>query len=173
MAENLNKLHTPQDRPFGWHTDYAFDKVAIPNTPLDDWPQFWGQRRLLPFCDHVDHALAKRIEALVMRLPEMLPANPPASLLHGDLWSGNVLFHDGKLAALIDPASYYGDREVDFAMLQVFGSPPDSFFAASDLAAGWQARVPVYQLWPMLVHLRLFGSTYRGRVESLLSACGG
>ena len=108
---------------------------------------------------------------LATRLPDMLPATPPAALLHGDLWSGNMLFRGGKLVGLIDPASYYGDREVDFAMLQVFASPPESFFAASDLGAGWQERSPVYQLWPMLVHLRLFGSTYRSRVERLLTAC--
>ena len=104
--------------------------------------------------------------------PDMLPAKPPAALLHGDLWSGNVLFHGGQLAALIDPACYHGDREVDFAMLQVFGNPPDAFFAASELDPGWRERVPAYQLWPMLVHLRLFGNAYRSRVESLLSACG-
>ncbi|MWV29118.1 fructosamine kinase family protein [Aurantiacibacter rhizosphaerae] len=172
LTENLHALHAPQDRPYGWHADYAFGEVAILNSPLNDWAQFWAQRRLLPFCDHVDASIAVRIEALSARLPQMLPASPPAALLHGDLWGGNFLFNDGCLAGLIDPASYYGDREVDFAMLQVFDNPPDAVFEASDLAPGWQDRVPVYQLWPMLVHLRLFGSAYRSRVERLLSACG-
>lgn len=172
MAEALQLLHTPQERAYGWDVDYAFGSVTIPNDPLGDWPRFWAERRVLPFCSHVDAALARRLEAVAVRLPDLLPAAPLTALLHGDLWSGNVLFHQGQLAALIDPACYFGDREVDFAMLQVFGSPPEAFFAASDLAPGWRERVPTYQLWPMLVHLRLFGSSYRGQVESLLDACG-
>ncbi len=172
MAEGLLLLHAPQARLFGWSTDYAFGSVPIQNDPLEDWPQFWAERRLLPSCEHVGGALAARIENLARRTPDLLPQRPPAALLHGDLWSGNVLFHRGQLAALIDPASYYGDREVDFAMLQVFGSPPEALFAASELPPGWRERVPVYQLWPMLVHLRLFGSGYRAQVESLLHTCG-
>ncbi len=171
LAANLHSLHAPRGRTFGWDADYAFGKVPIFNTAIEDWPDFWARRRLLPFCEHVDTALARRIERLAGRLPELLPTTPPAALLHGDLWSGNMLFRGGELVGLIDPASYHGDREVDFAMLQVFASPPESFFAASDLDAGWQERLPIYQLWPMLVHLRLFGSAYRSRVESLLTAC--
>ncbi len=172
MAEALRLLHAPQERAYGWDVDYAFGSVTISNDPLHNWPRFWAERRMLPFCQHVDAALASRLETVAAQLPDLLPANPSPALLHGDLWSGNVLFHQGRLAALIDPACHYGDREVDFAMLQVFGSPPEAFFADSDLAPGWRERVPAYQLWPMLVHLRLFGSSYRGRVESLLDACG-
>lgn len=172
MASALHLLHSPQSRNYGWHSDYAFGSVIIPNSPLANWPQFWAERRILPFSTLVDAALARRLDAVAARLPDLLPPAPPAALLHGDLWSGNVLFHCGSLAALIDPACYYGDREVDFAMLQVFGRPPDALFSDSDLAPGWRGRVPVYQLWPMLMHLRLFGDGYRGRVESLLRACG-
>lgn len=172
MVSGLRLLHAPQDRAYGWDADYAFGSVTIHNGPLANWPQFWAERRLLPFREHVDPSLARRLEHVARRLPDLLPANPPSALLHGDLWGGNVLFNRGKLAALIDPACYHGDREVDFAMLQVFGSPPPAFLAASNLGPGWRERVPVYQLWPMLVHLRLFGSSYRGQVESLLSACG-
>lgn len=172
LAEALRLLHAPGRQAYGWHADYAFGRVGIANAPCDTWPRFWAERRLLPFCEHVDAALARRLEGLAERLPDLLPATPPPALLHGDLWRGNVLFHAGKLAALIDPACYIGDREVDFAMLQVFDDPPPAFFAASQLAPGWRERLPAYQLWPMLVHLRLFGSGYRGRVESLLSACG-
>lgn len=172
LAKGLKALHAQRHDPYGWDADYAFGEVTIANTPGEDWVDFWCKRRLLPFCDHVPAPLANRIESLAVRLANLLPQNPPPALLHGDLWGGNVLFHDGCLAALIDPACYVGDREVDFAMLLVFGSPPEGFFAASDLASGWRERVPVYQLWPMLVHLRLFGAGYRARVESLLAACG-
>jgi len=172
LAEALHDLHAPQDRSYGWVADYAFGSVTIANGAMESWPRFWAERRLLPFCNAVEPSLAARIEALAVRLPDLLPETPPAALLHGDLWGGNVLFHQEELAALIDPACYYGDREVDFAMLQVFDRPPESLFIASDLAAGWRERVPAYQLWPMLVHLHLFGDSYRRRVESLLSACG-
>ncbi len=172
LADGLARLHAAQDKPYGWDADYAFGEVAIANAASANWPQFWAERRLLPFCPHFDPALAARIEALAENLRDHLPEAPPAALLHGDLWSGNVLFHDGRLAALIDPASYYGDREVDFAMLQVFAAPPAEFFDASELAPGWRERVPIYQLWPLLVHLQLFGGGYRSRVETLLSDCG-
>lgn len=172
LAEALQHLHAAQDRPYGWNADYAFGSVRIANDPMDSWPRFWAKRRLLPFCEVVDPSLAARIEQVAARLSDLLPESPPAALLHGDMWGGNVLFHQGELAALIDPACYYGDREVDFAMLQVFDRPPENLFTASDLAPGWRERVPVYELWPMLVHLQLFGDSYRGRVESLLGACG-
>ncbi|WP_338243033.1 fructosamine kinase family protein [Aurantiacibacter hainanensis] len=171
-AEALRLLHAEREGQYGWEADYAFGKVAIANAPCGNWTEFWRDRRLLPFCAEVPGPLARRIEVLAARLGDIVPQDPPPALLHGDLWTGNVLFHQGRLAALIDPACYVGDREVDLAMLQVFGSPPEAFFAANELAPGWRERVPVYQLWPMLVHLRLFGAGYRARVESLLAACG-
>ncbi|MFB0613840.1 fructosamine kinase family protein [Aurantiacibacter poecillastricola] len=172
LAEGLANLHAPGDVLYGWDADYAFGKVAIGNRRSDNWPQFWAEQRILPFCAHVDAGLATRLELLGQRLPEMLPERPPAALLHGDLWSGNVLFHGGSLAALIDPACYHGDREVDFAMLAWLGNPPASLFEASDLAPGWRERYPVYVLWPMLVHLRLFGGGYRNAVDNALGRCG-
>lgn len=172
LAQALGLLHHPTDAQFGWPEDYAFGPLAIANGARRDWPSFWADRRLLPFCASVSPELALRIEGLARRLADLLPQSPPAALLHGDLWGGNILFGSGHLAALIDPACYYGHREVDLAMLQVFGRPPESFLAAAALEPGWRERLPVYQLWPMLVHLHLFGDGYRGRVEDLLSACG-
>jgi fructosamine-3-kinase len=76
------------------------------------------------------------------------------------------------VAALIDPACYHGHREVDIAMLTLFDHPPEAFFAALSLEPGWRERLPVYRLWPLLVHLRLFGESYRGAVDRALAACG-
>jgi fructosamine-3-kinase len=115
---------------------------------------------------------AHRIEALAARLGELIPETPPAALIHGDLWRGNILFASGRVAALIDPAYYHGHRETDIAMLTLFDHPPEAFFAALSLEPGWRERLPVYRLWPLLVHLRLFGESYRGAVDRALAACG-
>ncbi|MGR3759911.1 fructosamine kinase family protein [Roseobacteraceae bacterium NS-SX3] len=172
LGETLSCLHRSTAPRYGWEEDYAFGPVAIPNAQLDDWPEFWAARRLLASPAALPHDLRRRVEALCQRLPGLLPRRPAPALLHGDLWTGNVLF-SGTRAYLIDPACYYGDREVDLAMLQLFGSPPPAFFEAyGPLDPESEERRAIYQLWPALVHLRLFGMSYRSVVESRLSALG-
>ncbi|GAB4282279.1 MAG: hypothetical protein Kow0058_00680 [Roseovarius sp.] len=157
---------------YGWPEDDAFGAQAIANRPDDDWPRFWARNRLLPFTAHLDARLARRIETLSARLPERLPAAPAPALLHGDLWVGNVIFARPR-PVLIDPACYRGDAEVDLAMLALFGTPPAAFAAGyGPLPPGHAERRPIYQLWPALVHLRLFGAGYLGLVEGLLARCG-
>jgi fructosamine-3-kinase len=169
----LARLHAASAPTYGWGEDYFFGSVAIENAYTDNWPRFWGERRILTSVPHVSAALARRLERLAARLPELLPARPPASLLHGDLWTGNVLTSGGKVSALIDPASYYGDGEVDIAMLNLFGAPSPAFYSAyGALDADWRERQPIYKLWPALVHLRLFGAGYRGMVEGFLAEAG-
>jgi len=120
-----------------------------------------------------DRPWRERIAALEPRVSDLLPAPPPASLLHGDLWTGNILVEGGRLAALIDPACYHGDAEVDLAMLSLFDAPPESFWDSyGELRPGWEERRPVYQLFPALVHLRLFGGSYAALVERLLGDLG-
>ena len=172
LAAVLNRLHAAHGDIYGWSCDHAFGSVAVENPQSHDWPEFWADRRLRCHIPHVDRGLGKRIEALADRLGDHLPRAPAASLLHGDLWGGNVLASNGRVAALIDPACYYGDREVDAAMLTLFDAPPPAVFDALALDAGWRARQPVYRLWPLLVHLRLFGSSYRGAVERCLDELG-
>jgi fructosamine-3-kinase len=102
-----------------------------------------------------------------------LPTEPAPSLLHGDLWTGNILVRDGRLAALVDPACYHGDAEVDLAMLELFSSPPGAFWEAyGRLPPGWRERRPLYQLFPALAHVRLWGAGYFPLVERLLRAIG-
>ncbi|UWQ42507.1 fructosamine kinase family protein [Leisingera aquaemixtae] len=168
----LRQLHSVTSPQYGWAEDYAFGAVAIPNAPLQDWPAFWAGRRLLAAPDALPRDLRLRIEALCKRLPDLLPAAPPAALLHGDLWTGNVLF-SGAGAYLIDPACYHGHGEVDLAMLHLFGTPPAAFHDSyGALEPGYDERRRIYQLWPALVHLRLFGAGYRGMVEARLEALG-
>jgi fructosamine-3-kinase len=171
LGHALLTLHHHTGHVYGWDQDYAFGAASILNTPQDDWPAFWARNRLLALLP-ADPDLARRIEALALRLPDLLPAAPPPALLHGDLWAGNVLF-SGPRAWLIDPACYHGDPEVDLAMLHLFGRPGPDFAASyGPLPADWQERRPIYTLWPALVHLRLFGAGYRGMVAGLLDACG-
>ena len=168
LGSRLRALHDVTGPDYGWHEDHAFGSVAIANTAAADWPAFWAERRLLAAAEAVPGPIVRRVEALAARLPDLLPAAPPAALLHGDLWPGNVIFTAGG-AYLIDPACYHGDAEVDLAMVTLFGNPPRDFWAGyGPTQEGAERRRPVYQLWPALVHLRLFGAGYAGMVEGLL-----
>lgn len=169
----LARLHGATGAQYGWRSDYAFGAVAIRNAPLERWPDFYGTRRLAVFLPDLPADLARRVERLIARLDDHLPAHPAPSLLHGDLWTGNILADGARVAALIDPACYYGHGEVDLAMLCLFGQPAPVFWEAYGTPeTGWPERRAVYQIWPGLVHLRLFGPGYRGLVERLLTQAG-
>ncbi|WP_111429413.1 fructosamine kinase family protein [Rhodobacteraceae bacterium DSL-40] len=169
----LARLHAARGAGYGWPEDHRFGSVAIPNRALDSWPEFWAERRLLPALPHLPAPLARRVERLAGRLGDLLPRAPAPALLHGDLWSGNVLVSGGAVSGLIDPACYHGDGEVDLAMLALFSAQGPEFRAAyGPEEPGFAARQPVYQLWPALVHLRLFGAGYAGMVDRLLRAAG-
>ena len=143
------------------------------NRETGDWPAFWGEQRLLATARVLDRPWRDRVHRLARRLGELLPASPAPSLLHGDLWNGNILVAGGKLAALIDPACYHGHSEVDLAMLMLFADPPPTFWDAyGEPEQGWEERRALYQLFPALVHLRLFGATYGSVVDRLLRRFG-
>lgn len=169
LGAALAKLHDSQGDTYGWDEDYAFGSVPIRNTTTRDWPAFWADNRLRPFLDGLPKETAARLETLCNRLPELLPEQPRMALLHGDIWMGNALF-SGDRAYLIDPACYHGDPEVDLAMLGLFGQPPSEVLEGyGPLPPGYKSRQPIYQLWPALVHLRLFGAGYHSLVSRLLS----
>lgn len=149
--------------------------LSLPNDPAPDWPAFYGQRRLLPALaaalarGGISSAGARAVEAVCERIADLCgPPEPPARL-HGDLWSGNVLADAHGRPWLIDPTAYGGHREIDLAMLRLFGAPSPSIFDAyeeiSPLADGWRRRVPLYQLLPLLVHAALFGGSYGAAAE--------
>lgn len=161
--------HHSVDGQYGWPQDFCFGPVRIQNRPSARWPSFWANYRLAPFLDKIPASLAVRIESLCSQIDERLPSNPRASLLHGDLWTGNLMLHDKQVSALIDPACYYGDGEVDVAMLQLFGQPSAAFFAHyGALEPGAEQRLAIYRLWPALAHYALFGTTYRPLLEQQL-----
>ncbi len=167
------QLHAATGDAYGWTADHAFGPVPIRNAPMDNWPGFWAERRLLADVGALPLDLARRLERLSHRLTGLLPATPPSALLHGDLWSGNVLWGPQGFSGVIDPACYHGHAEVDLAMLSLFGRIGDGFFEGYGTPeTELQERRPLYQLWPALVHLRLFGSGYRGLMDRLLTAVG-
>ena len=173
IGEQLRRLHEATGTSYGWPVDYAIGTVALPNREIPDWPRFWGEQRLLATASVLDRPWRERVERLTARMPELLPQAPPPALLHGDLWVGNILVRDGSLVGLIDPACYYGDAEVDLAMLDLFAAPPQEFRDAyGPLAAGWRERRPIYQLFPALAHVRLWGASYFSMVDRLLAEVG-
>ncbi|SMX43553.1 fructosamine kinase family protein [Actibacterium lipolyticum] len=172
LGRALKRLHSATGAGYSWSSDYAFGSVAIPNTAAPDWPTFWAERRLLAAPHALPHDIAQRVEHLSQRLPDLLPHHPPAALLHGDLWAGNIHFTPTG-PALIDPASYHGHTEVDLAMLHLFATPGPGFYETyGPTTPEERERRPIYQLWPALVHLRLFGAAYRSMVENLLCDAG-
>jgi fructosamine-3-kinase len=153
----------------------TFGSLRLPNDPTPDWPAFYAQRRLLPLVAiarerrALSEPGAHDVQAVCERLPSL--AGPPESpaRLHGDLWSGNAMADVEGRPWLIDPSAYGGHREVDLAMLRLFGAPSPRVFAAyqeaTPLAAGWEERVELWQLLPLLVHAVLFGGAYIGAAE--------
>ena len=172
LADALAMLREGGGSAYGWHEDYALRDVTVKNAHCKTWPAFWAERRLRCHTSHIDTTLARRIEALADRLGDFLPECPSPSLVHGDLWGGNVIVSPEGNVHLIDPNAYHGDREVDAATLTVFDHPPPAFFESLDLTEGWRERQPVYRLWTWLVHLRLFGNAYRSAVERELGMLG-
>ncbi len=153
--------------------------LSLPNDPAPDWPTFYAQRRLLPALaaararGGISVAGERAVQAVCEQIADLCgPPEPPARL-HGDLWSGNVLAGADGRPWLIDPTVYGGHREIDLAMLRLFGAPSPRIFDAyeevSPLADGWRARVPLYQLLPLLVHAALFGGSYGAAAERAAS----
>ena len=172
LAEVLNRLWSASGTRYGWPDDYGFGFVELPNSWQESWSDFWSERRLLCHLEQLPSDLAGRIEGFARSISDHLPAKPSPSLLHGDLWGGNIMASGGEVTGLIDPACYYGHREVDLAMLGLFDHPPRRFVDALELEPGWEERQPVYRLFPLIVHLRLFGEGYRTPLEADLRRLG-
>ncbi|TMK23658.1 MAG: fructosamine kinase family protein [Actinobacteria bacterium] len=155
----------------------GFGSLRLPNEPTDDWPAFYAERRLRPLARIARERAAlsgagiEAVERVCERMAELAGPGEPPARLHGDLWSGNVMADADGRPWLIDPSAYGGHREVDLAMLRLFGAPSERVFAAYEevapLAEGWRERVELYQLLPLLVHALLFGGSYRGAAERI------
>jgi fructosamine-3-kinase len=155
--------------------------LRLPGGPWTSWAEMWAEGRVLPYLRAaVDSAAvglqdARDIERLLDVVPRLAgPVEPPA-LVHGDLWAGNVLWCADGIARLVDPAAHGGHRESDLAMLSLFGCPHldrvlGAYNDSAPLADGWQARVALHQLHPVLVHAVLFGGSYGAQAGRLARA---
>lgn len=179
LGRDLAALHAAGAPRFGASADNDIGSLPQPNAPRPTWAGFYGERRLLAMTrTAVDRGglpreLAALVERLVSRLPELCGPEEPPSRLHGDLWSGNAAAMPDGTPVVFDPAVYGGHREIDLAMMRLFGGFAPVCFAAyaeaAPLAPGHEERVALYQLYPLLVHVALFGGGYVGRVRDALA----
>jgi len=170
LGRGLAALHAAGAAAFGASHPLRFGALVLPNDPGDDWPAFYVQRRLEPVAraardrGALDPRGAQTLARVCARLEALAGPREPPARLHGDLWSGNVLADAGGRPYLVDPAAYGGHREVDLAMLRLFGGPSercfDAYAEAWPLADGHEERVGLWQLFPLLVHAALFGGSY-------------
>jgi fructosamine-3-kinase len=177
LGRGLAMLHRLGAPAFGFPADNFLATLPQQNAAAPAWPAFYVERRLRPLAEL---GLARgrmpdvrdALDALAARPDRFGPPEPPARL-HGDLWWGNVAACDGE-PVLIDPAVYGGHREIDLAMLALFGELPEALIAAYGevwpLAEGWRARLPLHQLYPLAAHAVLFGGGYGARVARVLAA---
>lgn len=179
LGANFARMHRVTRARHGWDRDNTIGSTPQINTPADDWIPFWRERRLgfqLRLAASNGHG--GRLIACGERLVEKLPAffkgyTPAPSLLHGDLWSGNAAMADGAEPVIYDPAVYYGDREADLAMTELFGGFSPSFYAAYrteyPLDPGYATRKTLYNLYHVLNHLNLFGGGYGAQAERMIA----
>ena len=180
LGDGLAALHAAGAPVFGFADDNWIGSLPQSNRSHDAWPAFYAAERLLPMIRRaVDGGQAPASwiaigDQLAARLPELAgPPEPPARL-HGDLWSGNVITDSRGQPVLIDPAVYGGHREVDLAMLALFGGLSPRVVAAYEartpLAAGWKQRTRLWQVYPLLVHTVLFRGSYVDAAEAAMRA---
>lgn len=174
LGRGLATVHAAGADAFGATARLRIGPLTLSNEPLPTWAEFYAERRLRPLLapgrdrGSLSAEGVRAVERVCERLPDLAgPPEPPARL-HGDLWSGNVLW-SGRRPYVIDPVAYGGHREVDLAMLRLFGAPGAAMLAAYEevapLAGGHEERVGLWQLFPLLVHAVLFGGGYGSSVE--------
>lgn len=176
-GEQLAAMHQHTAEQFGWYRDNTIGSTAQSNRQHHDWTDFWREERLLPQLrlareNGYSHAAYDKGMALAETLPSFFSGyTPKASLLHGDLWNGNLSFDTDGHPVIYDPATYYGDREADIAMTELFGGFDTDFYAGynaiSPLDTGYKTRKTLYNLYHILNHFNLFGSSYATQAESM------
>ena len=178
FGAGLAKMHTMQTEEFGLDHNNYIGSLPQQNNPSRSWIEFFveerlrAQLRMAIDAGRLERTVSKDFDAVLKNFEVLVPEEPP-SLLHGDLWGGNLMTSADGRPCLIDPAVYYGHREVDLAMTQLFGGFDASYFAhyndAYPLARGYEERFDLYNLYPLLVHVNLFGAGYTSQVRRILN----
>jgi fructosamine-3-kinase len=186
LGEGLAAMHRISREQYGWFRDNTIGSTHQDNTRSDDWIEFWQVHRLQFQLDLAAHKgaaarLLSQGEKLLVEFPALFESYvPEVSLLHGDLWSGNYAYTQAGEPTIFDPGVYYGDREADLAMTELFGGFGSDFYAAYNnawpLDRGYRTRKTLYNLYHILNHFNMFGGGYehqaQGMVDSLLSELG-
>ncbi len=182
-AALLAELHAVSAPAYGLDTDTLIGGLHQPNPWTESWIEFFRQQRLLFMARTAydagrlpAHILA-RVETLAGKLERWLEEPSAPALIHGDIWSGNVLAQSGRVTGFLDPAIYYADSEMELAFITLFHTFGDAFFRFYDELHGirpgfWETRRDLYNLYPLLVHVRLFGGGYVSSVQRILSQFG-
>lgn len=178
FGRSLAELHLLSSDQFGLDHDNYIGSLPQKNSEHTSWSDFYREERLFPQMKlaekkgQLTSKMTTGFDALFRELVNLFPSEKP-SLLHGDLWSGNMMIAQNGLASIFDPAVYYGHREMDLAMMALFGGFGESWVEAYNevypLESGWQERIPLGQLYPLMVHVNLFGGGYASSVERILS----
>jgi protein-ribulosamine 3-kinase len=177
LGRNLAKLHHNTNNQFGWTEDNYISIVIQPNKFADNWSDFYAENRIMPMMKLLQNKQLittkqiKSAENICKQLNDIFPKEKP-SLVHGDFWNGNILANANGEFTVIDPTIYYGHREMDIAIAKLFGGFDDAFFDAYQeafpLAPNCKERMPIAQLFPLLIHAYLFEGYYVKDVQTIL-----
>lgn len=177
-GQQLASLHRHTDSRFGWRRDNTIGATDQPNSPTERWVDFWRQQRLgfqlqLAADNGYQGELQRRGARLLECFPALIDHDPAPSLIHGDLWGGNLAYDPNGQPVIYDPAVYYADREAELAMTELFGGFGSRFYAAYNeawpLDPGYPQRKTLYNLYHVLNHLNLFGGSYGAQALRMIN----
>jgi fructosamine-3-kinase len=174
MGQQLASLHAYSgSQEFGWSRDNTIGSTPQVNSWMPDWTEFWQTHRIGYQFELAGRNVFPKADRLLAKIPQILAGHQPTpSIVHGDLWGGNAGFLADGTPVIFDPAIYWGDREVDLAMTELFGGFPPAFYAGYEsilpIVPGYAKRKLLYNLYQILNHYNLFGGSYQNQANSMI-----